>query len=101
MKEISSAVYLDFLRPSRVLFRKCNFGLLAGKRARAPSNLVQFSANWATEAVAESLATGSLFMRWAHQLREENTQKHFGIFLRILPSRKAKVAFSEQVAVRS
>ena len=54
-------IILDFLRPNRDLLRKCNADLPAGNRTRDPENLVRCSANWATEAVAESMATSSLF----------------------------------------
>ena len=44
--------------------RKCKlFGLPAGNRTRDPANLMQYSVNWALEAVAESMSNSSVFMR--------------------------------------
>ena len=38
------------------------FGLTSGNRTRDPENLVRFSANWATQAVAKNMVTSSVFI---------------------------------------
>ena len=77
-------IYLDFLRPNWDLLQKCNFGSLAGNWTYNPVNLVRCSANWAMKAIAESMATSSLFIRRAHWLIEENIQKHSGTSFKCL-----------------
>ena len=76
MKENLECPDISTLTPSRDMLRKCNFSLLAENRTRDAENVVRCSANWATEAVAESMPTSSVFMMWECRLSEEYFQ-HF------------------------